>query len=391
MSCRRKFWFIDGTLIARRLFFGAASQRTSKNSSATFRDFVPNFCKRIVNMRLAAHQTGATPVFVFDELGVGGCSSWRMKYLKGYKERPGYQSEAQRVGYESRIRLINERFLPFAGVVVCRSQAGLEADDTIAVLAAKQIAIAKAARQEAEVLYGDDSLLPKEKRKQILGAKRRNDLGDIEVSEFESSYDPDSILYTQEHPTPACGKSKSRKAGSNGKAQTAEPNDLATPIRKRITRAGVEEIDTSPAAPLAPTDCPSFAARRLALSSEERPDVNLFGTPDPSDAVTVISSDKDYLQLMRLGIRVIEPKAMRYWTDESVKEKHGVVPERMAEYLAIGGDTPDCVPGVNGFGEKSVAQLFDGKGLERMMMWEILELSPEELAKRTNGLAARKW
>ena len=75
--------------------------------------------------------------------------------------------------------------------------------------------------------------------------------------------------------------------------------------------------------------------------------------------VTIISSDKDLMQL-------ITPKTIMYDTMkdrrvgiEQVHEKFGVGPEKMIDLQALAGDSTDNIPGVPGIGPKTAAQLLD--------------------------------
>ena len=75
--------------------------------------------------------------------------------------------------------------------------------------------------------------------------------------------------------------------------------------------------------------------------------------------VTIISSDKDLMQL-------ITPKTIMYDTMkdrrvgiDQVHEKFGVGPEKMIDLQALAGDSTDNIPGVPGIGPKTAAQLLD--------------------------------
>ena len=78
----------------------------------------------------------------------------------------------------------------------------------------------------------------------------------------------------------------------------------------------------------------------------------------------VVSPDKDLLQLVRPGVRVLNPYHGRpgatteKWYDESnAHERLGVPPDQVADYLALVGDHSDNVPGVKGIGEKGAREL----------------------------------
>jgi DNA polymerase I len=78
--------------------------------------------------------------------------------------------------------------------------------------------------------------------------------------------------------------------------------------------------------------------------------------------VTIISSDKDLMQLVGDGIEMLDPiKARRIGPDE-VREKFGVGPDRVVDVQALAGDSIDNVPGAPGIGVKTAAQLIEQFG-----------------------------
>ncbi|WP_274423622.1 DNA polymerase I [Chelativorans sp. YIM 93263] len=72
---------------------------------------------------------------------------------------------------------------------------------------------------------------------------------------------------------------------------------------------------------------------------------------------TIISSDKDLMQLVRPCVSMYDPMKDREIGVEQVIEKWGVPPEKMIDLQALTGDTIDNVPGVPGIGPKTAAQL----------------------------------
>ena len=73
--------------------------------------------------------------------------------------------------------------------------------------------------------------------------------------------------------------------------------------------------------------------------------------------VTVVSSDKDLMQLVQPGLDIFDPmKNIRIGRD-GVIEKFAVPPEQVGEVLALMGDTSDNIPGVRGVGPKGAAEL----------------------------------
>lgn len=73
--------------------------------------------------------------------------------------------------------------------------------------------------------------------------------------------------------------------------------------------------------------------------------------------VTIVSADKDLMQLIRPGVVMQDPVTGRPIGDAEVREKFGVGPDRVIDLLALAGDTADNVPGVPGIGVKTAAQL----------------------------------
>ncbi|MEO0999559.1 MAG: DNA polymerase I, partial [Pseudomonadota bacterium] len=78
--------------------------------------------------------------------------------------------------------------------------------------------------------------------------------------------------------------------------------------------------------------------------------------------VTVISSDKDLMQLVGGGIEMLDPMKTRRIGREEVEEKFGVGPERVIDVQALAGDSVDNVPGAPGIGVKTAAQLINEYG-----------------------------
>ncbi len=78
--------------------------------------------------------------------------------------------------------------------------------------------------------------------------------------------------------------------------------------------------------------------------------------------VTVVSSDKDLMQLVGPGVAMYDAMKNRAIGPEQVKEKFGVGPERVVDVQALAGDSSDNVPGVPGIGIKTAAQLIEEFG-----------------------------
>jgi len=100
--------------------------------------------------------------------------------------------------------------------------------------------------------------------------------------------------------------------------------------------------------------------------------------------VLIVSSDKDFAQLVGDKISIMlpppsaNPKAgWRRLDPGGVKEKFGVPPAQIAEYLALVGDTSDNIPGIPGVGPKTAAKWLADHGSLENVIGRAGELTPE--------------
>ncbi len=77
---------------------------------------------------------------------------------------------------------------------------------------------------------------------------------------------------------------------------------------------------------------------------------------------TIISSDKDLMQLIRPGVDMFDPMKARAIGPDEVMEKFGVSPERVIDVQSLAGDSVDNVPGAPGIGLKTAALLINEYG-----------------------------
>src|SRR5713226_866639 len=78
--------------------------------------------------------------------------------------------------------------------------------------------------------------------------------------------------------------------------------------------------------------------------------------------VTILSSDKDLMQLVNAEVKMRDPMTDRPIAEAEVREKFGVGPEKVVEVQALCGDSTDNVPGVPGIGVKTAAELINAYG-----------------------------
>ncbi|MDA8822153.1 DNA polymerase I [Candidatus Pelagibacter bacterium] len=84
--------------------------------------------------------------------------------------------------------------------------------------------------------------------------------------------------------------------------------------------------------------------------------------------VTIISSDKDLMQLVSNKVRLFDPMKSRVIGEKEVLEKFGVKPDQVIDVQSLAGDSSDNVPGVPGIGIKTAAQLINKyKNLDKLL------------------------
>ena len=84
--------------------------------------------------------------------------------------------------------------------------------------------------------------------------------------------------------------------------------------------------------------------------------------------VTIVSADKDLMQLVKFGVRLYDPMKSKVLGNKEVKEKFGVEPNRVIDVQALAGDSSDNIPGVPGIGIKTAAELINKyKSLEKLL------------------------
>jgi DNA polymerase-1 len=111
--------------------------------------------------------------------------------------------------------------------------------------------------------------------------------------------------------------------------------------------------------------CDAFDLCRIEAPNFEADDLIATYAREAREAgaeVTIVSSDKDLMQLVRDGVVMFDPIKERTIGDAEVQEKFGVLPDKVIDVQALCGDSIDNVPGVPGIGVKTAAELITQYG-----------------------------
>lgn len=103
-------------------------------------------------------------------------------------------------------------------------------------------------------------------------------------------------------------------------------------------------------------------------------------TASGTASVTIVSGDKDYMQLVGPHCNILKPENMgayKWVKEQEVFEKFGVAPSQVIDALSIIGDAADVVPGVAGIGEKGAAELLQAYGTLENLYANVHNLKPK--------------
>jgi len=99
----------------------------------------------------------------------------------------------------------------------------------------------------------------------------------------------------------------------------------------------------------------------------------------PEDRVFIVSSDKDYLQLISEKVIVYRPIEKEYYTTDTVKEKFNVTPHNFLLYKLLMGDNSDGVTGIKGLGPKGLFKRFPELATRDLSFDDLIDLAETKL------------
>ena len=85
---------------------------------------------------------------------------------------------------------------------------------------------------------------------------------------------------------------------------------------------------------------------------------NKFQAHNETQKVTIMSADKDFLQLVSDKVHCYSPTKKKIYTPKDVLEEFGVSSSNFLNYKILMGDTSDNIPGITGLGPKKLIKLF---------------------------------
>ena len=89
----------------------------------------------------------------------------------------------------------------------------------------------------------------------------------------------------------------------------------------------------------------------------------------------IVSSDKDFVQLVTDKIILYRPMEKEYYTPAAVKDKFGVIPENFILYKTLLGDNSDNIPGVKGLGVKGIFKKFPELQNKKLSLDNIFDIA----------------
>ena len=119
----------------------------------------------------------------------------------------------------------------------------------------------------------------------------------------------------------------------------------------------------------------------LSIDKIEADDVIGYITGKLTGEVTIVSSDRDYLQLVSDKVTIYSPTKKKFYDRELVLKEYGVTPKNFLTQKILLGDSGDNVPGVKGLGSKTMLKLFPQLGSEEEISLNNILQSCEGKAK----------
>jgi 5'-3' exonuclease len=127
----------------------------------------------------------------------------------------------------------------------------------------------------------------------------------------------------------------------------------------------------------------TLPVKTICLSRVEADDVIAYLSSTlptkPEDRAFIVSSDKDYLQLITEKVIVYRPIEKEYYTTDTVKEKFNVNPHNFLLYKLLMGDNSDGITGIKGLGPKGLFKRFPELATQDISFDDLLDIAESKL------------
>jgi DNA polymerase-1 len=127
----------------------------------------------------------------------------------------------------------------------------------------------------------------------------------------------------------------------------------------------------------------TLPVKTLSISKVEADDVIAYLSStlpkQPEDRIFIVSSDKDYLQLISEQVIVYRPIEREYYTTDTVKSIFGISPNNFLIYKLLMGDNSDSISGIKGLGPKKLLKLFPELAKHDLSFDDLLDIAENRL------------
>ena len=101
----------------------------------------------------------------------------------------------------------------------------------------------------------------------------------------------------------------------------------------------------------------------------------------PGDKAYIVSSDKDFLQLVSDEVVVYRPMEKKFYTKDHFQKTYNMSPQNFIIYKTLMGDSSDKIKGVKGLGEKKLHKLFPELSTRDVSWQDILDICEKKLTE----------
>tara|TARA_R110001592_G_scaffold46352_2_gene147563 strand:- start:220 stop:1248 length:1029 start_codon:yes stop_codon:yes gene_type:complete len=127
----------------------------------------------------------------------------------------------------------------------------------------------------------------------------------------------------------------------------------------------------------------TLPVKTLTINKVEADDVIAYLSKtlpqSPDDRSFIVSSDKDYLQLIDNNTVVYRPMEKEFYTEQTVKDKFNITPHNFLLYKLLLGDSSDGINGIKGLGSKGLYKRFPELTERDMSLDDLLDVSESKL------------